>query len=312
MMRGLFVWAIAIFSAAIAYVIIGILLFQPERPPPINFETVESLLERSQEAYQAQTPPEAQRVALSPAEEAKKAALVAAVQRVITQYEATAITLPPQAAPALQIITEYTRSGLLPPSYPMADGTYLPYTFAGIPLASLADSGGIDMGCEGVGTAGLPANLLIGNDQDNRLSCTKPGKATLPRMLLGGPGNDTLRNLSGPALYVPGTGDDTIESGDGATLILLEDGWGRDTAILNCASAGSPANGDQPLNFPFRHFILFSPNIARDDVVWNEDKTELRHLRTGDSLQTGGACVNLVFYDRVPTSPAPDTPTPPP
>ncbi len=304
MMRGLFIWAVVIFSAAVAYVIAGILLFQPERPPPIQFETVESLLVRSQETYKAQMPPEEHKVTLSPVDEKKKMELAAEVQRVVAQYENAAITMPPQAAPAMQLITEYTRSGLLPPSYQViAGGAPITYTFSASPRVSLADTGGIDLGCEGVGTESLAATLMIGDDQDNRLSCARPGKDAVPRILLGGPGNDTLRNLSGPTLFVPGTGDDVIEAGDGAAMVLLEDAWGQDSLKIDCSTAGlgSVAAGSvQPWAFAFRHFVIFSPHVARDDIIWDDTGTVLRNLRTGDTLKTGGKCVNLVFYDQIP------------
>ncbi len=312
MMRGLFVWAIVIFSAAVAYVVAGILLFQPERPPPIAFEAVESVLERSREAYKAQTPPEEQAVTLSPADEARKAKIVANVQRTVAQYESAAVAMPPPAVPVMQIMTEYTRTGLLPPVYPMSDGTSAPYIFSSTPQINLIDTGGNDMGCEGVGTAEAVANLMIGNDQDNRLSCTKPGKATVPRILLGGPGNDTLRNLSGPTLFAPGTGNDVIEGGDGTTMVLLDDAWGQDALKIDCATAATPVAADQALSFPFRNFIIFSPHIARNDVVWDEGGTTLRHLRTGDSLKIGGKCVNLVFYDQIPAQTEATDNAPPP
>ncbi|MES2728915.1 MAG: hypothetical protein V4621_02300 [Pseudomonadota bacterium] len=325
MMRGLFVWAIVIFSAAIAYVIAGILLFQPERPPPIQFEAVEDLIQRSQEMYQAQTPDAPHKVTLSEGDEKRKMQAAADIQRVLTTYENAAITMPPQAAPVMQLLTEYTRAGVLPPLYSDASGTPVPYTFSASPRVSLPEAGGIDLGCEGVGATSLSAVLMIGDDQDNRLSCTQAGKAAVPRILLGGPGNDTLRNLSGPSLFVPGTGNDTIESGDGAVMVLLEDAWGQDTLKIDCGTAragpvNAAAGSESPWAFPFRHFVIFSPHIARTDIVWDETGTTLRNLQTGDTLKIGGKCVNLAFYDQVPVSapttasvapPQPETPPAP-
>ena len=307
MMRGIFVWAVIIFVAAVSYVIAGIVVFQPDRPPPLQFETIDTLITKSQETYRAQTPPEVQRVTLAPDAEKKKAAWAAQIQKVLTQYEEAAIAMPAQAAPILQLITEYTRNGALPPVFhSAADAAAVPFTFAADPRAMLADRGGMDLGCDGVGSAGLSAFLMVGDDQDNRLSCTQTGKATVPRLLLAGPGNDTVRNMAGPSVFVPGTGDDTIENGAGnAAILVLEDAWGRDVWQLNCAAsqiATTAIDPDSPWDMPFLNTIIFAPHISRSDIVWNDSKTGLRHLRTGDALDLGGACVNLIFYDQLPSA----------
>lgn len=305
MIRTLVFWAILIFLAGGAYTLFGILTFEPERPPPLQFDSVETLIARNQDEAKAKAG--GVDTTLSPADEQRKMKAVTEVQQVVAEYEAVTPTLPVPAVPIMQVLTEYTRTGALPPRFVDAPDRATQYQFDGSNVMNTIDNPGPLMNCEGNVGLGLnpeatvPATILIGNETANSLTCTAAAsQASTIRMFLGGPGDDQLTNAGAAAVFVPGSGNDKMQQGSGAALVYLEEGWGNDTLAVDCASAQLdqsriPADLAYPWHFQFRHFLIFSPRIAEGDIAWDPTQNSLKNVRTGDTLTTSGKCLNMIF-----------------
>lgn len=305
MIRTLVFWTILILLAGGGYTLFGILTFEPERPAPLQFDSVETLMAKNQEAAKAKAG--GVDTTLSPADEARKMKAVSEVQQVVAQYEGTIPTLPAAAAPVVQVITEYTRTGALPPRYVDAPGRATTYQFDGGNSMNTIDNPGPLMNCEGLVGLGLnpdasqPATVLIGNEEANSLTCTANAvNAETIRLFLGGPGDDQITNAGAASLMAPGSGNDKMQQGSGAALVYLEEGWGNDSLAVDCTTAAIdqtrlPPDLSYPWHFAFRHFIIFSPRIAQGDITWDPTDNILKNIRTGDTLTTTGKCVNLIF-----------------
>jgi hypothetical protein len=306
MIRTLIFWSILILIAGAAYTFFGILTFEPERPAPLQFDTVETLIARNQEQLKSQG--QETQIALSPDQEQRKMQLVTEVQKVVTSYENAIASMPAAAIPVVQVMTEYTRTGALPPMYVLDPINVRTYNFNADHVISSADYPGPKMDCEGnvgLGMPGeneVPASIMIGNEEGNSLNCNvKAADESIPRIMVAGPGDDFLTNAGATVIMVPGSGTDHMKVGGGSQVFLfLEEGWGSDKLDIDCSTANIdltklPATMTYPWTYPYKHFIVFSPRVAPGDVAWDAAGTSLANIRTGDKLATTGKCLNLIF-----------------
>lgn len=150
--------------------------------------------------------------------------------------------------------------------------------------------------CESA-AAGAPTSIIIGDENDNALSCAAPGGVAGDQIFLGGPGDDTITDTQGNRIVNAGSGNDTIKLGAGRSIIVLEEGWGNDTVTVDCRGAKVEPS-EVPADFPvpwaskFSNFIVLSPRIAAQNVIWQGNT--LTNISTGDQLTVNENCFTLV------------------
>lgn len=297
------IWMFVILALGVAYTIYGIFTFVPEQPAPIQFEDVESIMARNRE--EAKLSGTEQVISLTAEEQAVKRAFVTRINQSVETYEAILPNANRRVAPIIKIFSDYTRNTSLPPVF-VNSNTPQGYYALQFPTGAARDvqeekTGALSCtGGTGTGLAVSVAYTLIGDDRANTLSCEASTNPQSALVLVGGPGNDTMRVGTSTTIFHPGSGDDIIKVSGGQAFIVLEAGWGKDELEIDCTNArvdlnNLPANMNTSWTWPYNNFVIFGPTINREDVIWESTNT-LLNQRTGDTLKVNDRCVNLVFY----------------
>ncbi len=143
-----------------------------------------------------------------------------------------------------------------------------------------------------------PNGILIGDDSDNTIGCTSTEQGG-DQVFMGGPGNDTISDALGDRIVNGGGGDDTINLGPGRSIIVLEEGWGKDNVTVDCSGAAITLS-EVPANFPvpwiskFTNFIVLSSRIPAGSVKWNGN---VLTSDAGDTMTVNENCFTLVYGD---------------
>ncbi len=293
-MRIIIVLIFGILLSAALYTAYGVMTFEPQKPAPLVFKepTPETLAQLGYYAKNEKVSPE-----LTTSQQEQTSSAVAKIADAMKTYQDNAARATPRLANTLTIINGAIGSGKLPAYFlNVADAQNPDRRFETLnydPTSVLeVKSPQTAVTCT---AAPKVTSVLIGDDGANTLGCDTPGPGD--QIFLGGPGNDTITDTAGNRIINAGSGNDTITAGPGRTILVLEDGWGQDTATVDCSGADIQAN-EIPANFPipwvskFTNFIVLSPRIEPSTVQW--DGLVLKNTVTGDTLTVNENCFSVV------------------
>ncbi len=223
-----------------------------------------------------------------------------AIQTTVNIYSAARDIIPQQAVESLDILTNQTVDGHVPPLFlsmvnPVTGKrTYEAPKIDPNQFATITSEKKSIM-CE----SQVPSSkILIGNDEDNILECSIQNEfATVDRMFLGGPGNDKITDINGNRIVNGGTGDDTIALGKGRSIIILDAGWGKDQLTVDCEGAGVahaeiPLETGIPYPYNFSNLIVLSPRLQTKDLKW--EGNVLKSINSQDTLTVNDKCFTVV------------------
>jgi Ca2+-binding RTX toxin-like protein len=148
-----------------------------------------------------------------------------------------------------------------------------------------------------------PTGAVIVDGRDGNDTITMDTQLSMPRVLYGGGGNDTITGGNGPGILLGGDGTDTLSSGNGRDILIggtgpdtLNGGNGDDILIAGSSSydARTPANLQALL-------CAIGREWQRSDVAY---QTRINHLTgatpgglNGTSYLKAGAPGQTVFDD---------------
>ncbi|WP_236890383.1 ankyrin repeat domain-containing protein [Desulfoluna limicola] len=123
-------------------------------------------------------------------------------------------------------------------------------------------------------------------------------------LVIMGPGNDWLEDITGNDIILPGPGDDIVDSGTGSDIFIFNPHWGHDSITLE----SRVIEGKEVAGYPYRYtsFLIFGPGLSPSDFTW--EGNTLHHTPTGDTISLNTRDVNLLFADH--PSPVPEAPAP--
>lgn len=294
-MRLVIALVIVIALGTIGYMFWGIATREPTPLPRLTFDQnapdPAANLPEVIGAGQTQALPD---IPLTPEQKKQADEAVAKISEAVTGYRDLQRSLPRPASDALSVLNAGIVSGRLP-AYFLS--TSIPRQFETLKLDAQAlvtteEEGKSDIFCQG------NQSILIGNDLANTISCENP--ASLPandKLIMGGPGDDTIKDITGNRIINPGSGDDAITVGKGRTVIVLDEGWGNDKVTIDCTDAKVtpdqiPAGFPVPWTAPFTNFIVLSPQIAPSSISWQGNV--LNNSVTGSTLSVNENCFTLV------------------
>jgi hypothetical protein len=296
-MRQSIILLVVILLAVTLYTAYGLMTFQPDEAKPFVFSEPVLPPELDEDAQTDQQPQ------MSAAQQEQANAAMAQLSQAMTLYENYKSTAPAQAASTFDLLNRAIFNSKLP-AYLVSqskDGMNL-RKFELITLDP-NKSNAIKPGETALTCNAGAVDILIGDNGNNKLGCDAlASSAALDRMFLGGPGADEINSAHGNRIINAGTGDDTITTGAGRTVILLDDAWGQDTLTVDCTEAKINNSAELPPNFPipwvqpFTNFIVLGPRINPADVSWNG--LVLTNKATGDTLTVNENCFNLVSVDQ--------------
>jgi hypothetical protein len=300
-MRQSITLLILILLAAGAYTAYGLVSFEPEQHAPFVFSEPKLPTDIAAVAsVGADSVNDTATTTLTPEQQQQKSEAVSQTAQAISLYQGYEKAAPQQATLTFNIINTAILAGKLPAYFLSGvDDLSAKRQFE---LLSLDAANNLVIGpkdkkitCTGKAP---PIDILVGDESDNTLECDLVDvvAATGDKVLLGGPGNDTITSGNGSKIINPGSGDDVITAGTGRMILVLDDGWGKDTLTVNCAGATiAPAEVPEfsiPWTSPTANFIVLSPRLNAEDVSW--DKNVLTNRMTGDTLTVNDKCFTIV------------------
>lgn len=294
-MRFIITAVVLIAFGTLGYMFWGMASRTPSPLPPLTFDQnatdPAAQLPEVVGANQSQALPD---VPLTPDQKKQADEAVAKITEAVTLYRDLQKNFTRPASDAMAILNAAIVSGRLP-AYFLSSGT--PRRFETLMLDPTAivtteEEGKNDIFCQG------NQSILVGNDLANNISCENPAQPPAnDKLIMGGPGDDVIKDSSGNRIINPGSGDDTITVGAGRTIIILDEAWGNDKLTIDCTDAKIPA--DQiPSGFPvpwtaaFTNFIVLSPQIAPTSISWQGNV--LNNSVTGSTLSVNENCFTLV------------------
>lgn len=146
------------------------------------------------------------------------------------------------------------------------------------------------------------ATIIIGTASKDTISCDGTRDITgamqdADVLLIGGPEDDQITDVSGNRIVNGGTGNDTIKLGAGRNIVILDASWGKDNLTVDCTGA-MIAQNEIPVGFAIpwvyktTNFIVLGNSINPQDLEWNGNV--LRHKVTGDTLTVNQNCFTVV------------------
>ncbi len=238
---------------------------------------------------------------LTPEQQTKRDTAMNVINNAIEAYQDYEVRMPAQASSTLSMFNGYFLSGDLPPHFlGMADiatgrRSYAPLQFS-TETVTIAEGGKRNISClhEPSGT-----ETLIGNEDDNVIECDSinRGIGNGDRLILGGPGDDKITDTYGNRIVNGGSGNDTIALGPGRSIIVLEDGWGKDQVTVDCSGTNVAAiqiPSDYPglWHYKTSNFIVISPRIDPEALVW--EGLTLKNKSGDDELTVNENCFTVV------------------
>lgn len=301
---------VLIVVASVAYTLFGLATFEVDRPRPFVFnEPKPPEGEKPNQAADALTGDEKP---LSPEEQQQKAKALSQAEETLALYKGYSKDVPSQAATTLAILSQMVVEGELPTQFlnvQASKGSLRVFERLKLSPKNSQIADGAKTGSTGRLSCldkTPPAQVLVGNDEDNELKCDFLGvdpamRPVEDRLFLGGPGNDRIQDTVGNRLVNGGSGDDQIDVGFGRTLVFLETGWGKDTLTVDCAGAQVspgeiPSGSPFPWTYKYTNFIILGPGIKASDVSWKG--LVLTNSSTGDTLTVNENCFNVVSLSR--------------
>ena len=294
-MRIYYLLAALIIACGAVYVFFGMVSFEPDpvRPMAIQEEPEINIAEQSEiQAYDPQT----------------QAALQTAIENLkvtIESYNNEWARLPDQTYSLSQIVLPLVKQNRLPALYPNLSVTTSPFHLL-VPINLRAESfmemaeplAGTDFNSYNCASARTIPSIFIGDSARNIIACNISSIGDQYRLFTTGPGDDVIETAGSPAIIDAGSGNDRIAAGPQQTILVFQDGFGRDTVAMDCSRAPSSLKPFDP-NWPipwrnnFTHFVVFGPLVPRDDieVIGNV----IRHKRTDDQIEFNNMCFNVVF-----------------
>jgi hypothetical protein len=296
-MRQSITLLILILIASAVYTVYGLTTFEPDRPPPFVFNEpkMPADLTAIEQGIAAES-----NAGLTPAQQQQKAEAVAQVSQAISLYQGYEKESPQQSVSTLGIINTAVVSGRLP-AYFLSGKDEISgkrkFELLSVNTANnlIIEPKAKKLACT---TKMPPIDFLIGDETDNALECdlTNVVGATGDKVILAGPGNDTVLVGTGSKIINAGSGDDMITAGSGRLILVLEPGWGKDTLTVDCAGAKVLPEQIPEFSIPWSYdtvnFILLSPQINAGDVVW--EGNVLKNRLTDDTLTVSENCLAIV------------------
>jgi hypothetical protein len=294
-MRLVIALVVLIAVGIIGYMFWGIASREPTPLPRVTFDQnapdPAAALPEVIGAGQTQALPD---IPLTPEQKKQAEEAIVKITEAVTGYRDLQKTLTRPASDAMATLNAGIVSGRLPAYF--LSGS-IPRQFETLKfdpqaIITTEEEGKNDIFCQG------NQSILIGNDLANNIACENPAVAPAnDKLIMGGPGDDTINDTAGNRIINPGSGDDVITVGKGRTIILLDEAWGNDKLTIDCADA--KVTPDQiPLGFPvpwtasFTNFIVLSPQIAPASISWQGNV--LNNSVTGSTLSVNENCFTLV------------------
>lgn len=295
-MRPILLIVLAIFVIAAAYTAYGVIMFEPQKPAPLVFNepdpaTLQTLFAESDKAPV---------VPLTPAQEKQTDLAVEEISKAIVTYKQNIEDSSIRLKATMTLLNGLIGSGQLPAFFlnvtetPGAQRSFEMLDFAPKAETTVTEFKK-EIACEN--DSGPAFQVLIGDDSANTLTCDSKSVGRTDRIFLGGPGNDIIFDGVGNRVVDAGSGDDTIELGRGRTILILEEGWGKDTVKVDCTGA-EIAQNEIPKGFAipwtskYTNFIALSPRIQPGVVKW--EGNVLKNTATGDTLTVETNCFTLI------------------
>ncbi|MFA7277204.1 MAG: hypothetical protein WC043_10435 [Pseudobdellovibrionaceae bacterium] len=300
-----------VIAGVLAYTLYGMFTFVPDEATNFTFSEPVLPPEIAKQYAEEKTG------SLSASEEKMKTAALASSQKALEIYQSYQDNAPKQAADSIAVLNKYIVEWAFPAyvlSYTLNGAGQRGFEMLQINPGNFSkvENERYTLSC----TAKTPpSDVMIGTDSADTLECAIQGAATTQdRMILGGPGNDKITDALGKRIINGGSGDDIIAVGEGRTIILLENGWGKDQVSLDCNGAKVETSQipefEIPWSLPYANFIVLSPQIDLTSLEWQGNM--LINKATGDSLTVSENCFNLIPPLPAPTVPvattAPTTP----
>ena len=133
--------------------------------------------------------------------------------------------------------------------------------------------------------------IILATGSEGRYIVCDTGRTAV----LLGSGNDNVEDATGNDIYYPGGGDDILSLGSGSDIVILGPHWGDDRVRLRTSDVDASKIFGYDGSFPYRYgdFVIFTKEIAREDIVWRGNA--LCHRKTGDCLHLPNRKVNVLF-----------------
>lgn len=289
-MKQLIVLSVLIVLCGIGYVVFSIMLFQPETIRPIAYEDPAAAVEIQEGEDETET-------LSSPELEERKNKAVEIILAAVKSYEETSTALPKTASPAYGLFLQLVKRGALPALYPV---NYPQNNTGAVEFASLKvnpkavlDTSGADSDVKCAETT----SIFSGEVADDEMTCPA-ASPNITRMIISGPGNDTIQTGKATTIVDPGTGNDTVQTGPDLSLIFFMSIEGNKTINMDCTAAsmeGKKLSADYPLSWvePYRHFLVFGPQVIEDNLIIKGNTIE--DPATNGKITLNGNCFNTVF-----------------
>lgn len=280
---------------ATLYTLYGLMTFQPDEATPFSFN-------------EPKLPPELiaeDNIVLNADETERQKLAVQDAQRALDTYRSAAQSANTQIKDTVSLIADRTANWELPPYFltTASPSAGAPHNFQilGLDMSNILDSssGQTSLSC----SVNTPfARTIVGTTSGDVMGCDKVRDITGQQnssdvIFVGGPGNDTITDVTGNRVVNGGTGDDTITLGQGRSLIILEQSFGHDTVTVDCTGA-RVTEADLPKGFPIpwvyktTNFIVLANGLDAKDMVWKENV--LTNTVTADTLTVSDNCFTVV------------------
>lgn len=301
-MRKLIPLIVITILAGAIYTAFGIYSYTPVKPDPLQFDVKRP----DPKEIRAKIEKKQKKMEISEQLETKKEKIMSRIEAALKKYESFVDTTGQPASRTLQALYKLMRNSQLPVFYPDLASADRQGTLKFNELAlGEAKTGRIRNKADNTLTCnsarGTAYNILVGSRTKNNLSCgMKPVTPGDVRVYIAGPDDDRIEDARGHTIINAGSGDDSVTTGPGSALIYVEAGWGKDTLNVSCQGAEMdpsrfPDEMPAPWKYKYANFIIFSPGISPEDIVYKDGI--VRHRNTNDKLIIDQNCFSYVFAD---------------
>ncbi len=246
-------------------------------------------------------------------------------------YQGMVDALPESAKSTFQLLLKLMKKGRMPVFYPGAKvvgGQYFEALqfnprgvvtlaeeeFKGCSKRSWSTIARADWGSDCLTKQQCPSvsetGVFIGNDKGNKIACFSGNF-----LYALGRGSNEVTHSYGNSIIQSGAGDDVINLGGEASILVFSKNWGKDTVTLGNMYPkwldlikDSPAKEDwKKAGFKYQQFIVFGPGIYPQDLQWEsytynhivgKNPIVLKNIKTGDQVTfKSWPRLNFVFYE---------------
>ena len=295
-MKQLIILTILILLTGAGYVIFSVMVFQPDTVRPISFEDPLATTQIEEEEAPSLSTPQL---------EERKNQAVEMILSAVKSYDEKSKSLPLPAEATNTLFLQLVKRGNLPALYPLdyGDGTKpVGFSLININPESVTSTTQARVATNPPIT-GLTSNctsstsVFSGGINDDIMVCPKASEG-LARMIISGPGNDTIKTGGSVSLIDSGGGNDVIQAGSDLTMIFVHTLEGKKTINMDCQAAsmqGKRLSSDYPLSwiYPYRHFIVFGPQVIEGNLVTKGNT--IKDPITEGEITINGNCFNLVY-----------------